>query len=55
MLSFLVDNQAKIVRKPTPWGFANGPISRTQLKDMRNDFWHNVVVRAGGRPGTYFS
>ncbi|GKB08598.1 hypothetical protein Tco_0836910 [Tanacetum coccineum] len=43
------DNQANIVRKPTPWGFANGPISKTQLQEMRNEFWHNVA-RVGGRP-----
>ncbi|GJW25884.1 hypothetical protein Tco_0039695 [Tanacetum coccineum] len=37
------DNQANIVRKSTPWGFANGPISKTQLQEMRNEFWHNVA------------
>nr|GEU82340.1 hypothetical protein [Tanacetum cinerariifolium] len=43
------DNRANIVRKPTPWGFPNGPISKTQLQEMRNEFWHNVAL-AGGRP-----
>ncbi|GKA23106.1 ubiquitin domain-containing protein 1 isoform X1 [Tanacetum coccineum] len=43
------DNRANIFKKPTPWGFANGPISKTQLQEMRNEFWHNVA-RAGGRP-----
>nr|GEZ29543.1 hypothetical protein [Tanacetum cinerariifolium] len=46
------DNRANIVRKPTPWGFPNGPISKTQLQEMRNEFWHNVA-RAGGRPDVW--
>ncbi|PWA98261.1 ubiquitin domain-containing protein 1 [Artemisia annua] len=46
------DNRANIVRKPTPWGFDNGPISKTQLQEMRNEFWHKVV-RTGRRPDVW--
>lgn len=43
---------ANLVRKPTPWVYGDQPLSESELEEMRNEFWQNVI-RAGGRPGTF--